>query len=223
VSGSFESLVRGTAGTDVGSKNGSNIRYELKPPMEAVLVAGTIERGTGVYFKLRPAPDTPLEGSREFKLVMRVPSAWRGDLMYVRCEALQQRRGKVTSHGTSRFVVGLYSEGDDYARHAAEQLVLAEAELRNTVARHRKAIERRAVPSLVHKVGAMLDVYDPRIPTSWLDRVVYGSADADQHDFYRYLPSDVQRVADKYRQAKRRMYKLSGNQLAMAHTSQVNG
>lgn len=223
VTGSFENLVRGTAGTDVGSKNGSNIRYELKPPMEAVLVAGTIERGTGVYFKLRSAPDQPLEGSREFKVVLRVPESWRGDLMYVRCEALDLRHGKPISQGVARFVVGLYIEGDDSARIAAEELVLLEAELRHTVSQRRKAIQRQAMPSLVHKVGALLDVYDPRIPDTWLDQVIYGSTDVDQSDFYGYLPEDVRRVADRYRRAKRRMYQLSGSRLAMSRASRMNG
>ena len=223
VSGSFESLMRGTAGSDIGSKKAASIRCEFKPPMEVVLVAGTVERGTGVYFKMWPSPDCSLQGSREFLGVMRVPSTWRGDVMYVRCEALQNRWGKLTSCDVTRFVVGLYAEGDDEARLAAEDLVLSEALLRRTVTRHQKAIQKRSVPSLVHKVGTLLDVYAPRIPDTWLDRLIYGSTSIAQHDFYGYLPKAVRRVADKYRRAKRRMYQLSGSRLAMRAEAPTNG
>ncbi len=215
VSGSFESLLRGTAGSDIGSKNAANIRYELKPPMEVVLVAGTVERGTGVYFKMRPSPDRALEGSHEFLIVMCVPQNWRGDVMYIRCEAQQNRHGKRTSRYITRFVVGLYAEGDDEARMAAEDLVASEAQLRRTVTQHQKAIQKRSVPSLVHQVGVLLDVVHPRIPNTWLDRLIYGSTSIDQYDFYGYLPVAVRRTADEYRHAKRRMYQLSGSHLAM--------
>ncbi len=220
VSGSFETLLRGTAGADIGSKNAANIKYELKPPMEVVLVAGTVERSTGVYFKMRSSPDRALEGAREFLIVMRVPQTWRGDVMYVRCETQQNRHGKLVARHVTRFVVGLYAEGDEQARAAAEALVVTEALLRRTVTQHQKAIKKRSVPSLVHQVGVLLDVVHPRIPDLWLDRLIYGSTDTDQYDFYGYLPAAVRRTADEYRQAKRRMYQLNGNRLAMRRTGE---
>ncbi len=208
VSGSFESIAQGTAGSDIGTKDTSQIRYELKPPMEVVLVAGTMDRGTGVYFKLRPSPDEALEGSREFSVVMRVPDSWRGDVFYVRCEAQEDRRGNYTSLGVARFVVGLYAEGDEDAREAAENLVRAEATLRRTVAQRQRDIHKRSIPTVVHQVAALLDVYDPRIPDAWLDHLIYGPTNIEQYDFYGYLPPDVRNVADRYRQAKRRVYQL---------------
>ena len=202
LSGSFQNLVHGTAGSDLGAKDAAQIKYELKPPMEVVLVAGTVERGTGVYFKLKPSPDRSLEGSREFQLVMRVSRSWRGDVMYVRCEAQQKRRGQLVPRFVTRFVVGLYAEGDEGARRAAEDLVLAEATLRRTVAQCQRQIQQRSVPSLVHKVGAMLDMYDPRIPDSWLDRIIYGPTSIEQNEFYAYLPAEVREMADQYRRCR---------------------
>ncbi len=211
ISGSFQNIAHGTAGSDLGTKDTKQIRYELKPPMEAVVVAGTVQRGTGVFFRLRPSPEAGLEGGREFKVVMRVPDSWHGDIIYVRCEAQENRRGNFKSLGVTRFVVGLYTQGDDDARAAAENLVMAEATLRRTVARRQHDIQKRSVPTLVHKVGALLDIYDPRIPDSWLERLIYGPTSVDQYDFYGYLPRDVREVADRYRQAKRRMYQINGS------------
>lgn len=213
VSGSFESMLSGTAGSDVGSKDASSIRYELKPPMEVVLVAGTVERGTGVYFKLLSSPGRSLEGSREFTVVMRVPQSWRGDVMYVRCEAQRDRRDKLVSCGGSRFVVGLHAAGDQEAKLAAEELVLAEAMLRRTVARDEREIRKRSLPSLAYRIGALFDIVDPRIPETWLDRFIFGSTRVSQHDVYGHLPGSVRGVADRYRRAKRKMYELNGSQL----------
>ena len=191
--------------------------------MEVVLVAGTVERGTGVYFKLLPSPETALEGSREFVVVMCVSREWRGDVMYVRCEAQEERRGKLVSRGVSRFVVGLYAEGDDDVRMAAEDLILTETTLRRMVAQRQREIDRRAIPTVMHKVGAMLDVYDPRIPDTWLDRLIYGPTNISQYDFVEYLPDDVRRLADRYGQAKRRMCEFSGRRLAQRDTAQELG
>ena len=213
VSGGFESWVRGTAGSDLGAKNASQIRYELKPPMDVSLLAGTIQRGTGVYFKLFPSADTPWEGSREFVAVLRVGADWRGDVMYVACEAHEDRRGRLIARGGARFVVGLYAEGDDEARDRAEQLAMAEAALRRGAARNRREIERRAVPTVLHQVGAMLDVYQPLIPDAWLDRLIHGPTRLDEHDFVDHLPGEVRRLAEQHAYAKERLYEFSRTSL----------
>ncbi len=211
LSGSFNHLMRGTGGVDLGSKNGAQVRYELKPRKSAILAAGTIGRGTGVYFKLRPSAETCLEGERDFRLVMRVPDTWRGDILYVRCEAQQIHHGSVTAFESGRFIVGLYSAGDDRAMAAAERLVRAEAMLRRSGAAHRRGIQRRALPTFVHRVGAMLDVYQSKLPETWLEQIIYGPTDLKRRQFSRYLPDEVQQAAEQFGQAKRRMIRLNGN------------
>jgi hypothetical protein len=214
VTGDFQRLVQGSAGSDLGSKSASSRRYELKPPLEVVLVSGTLERGTGVYFKLWPSPERGLEGAREFLIVMQVPDTWRGDVLFLRCEAQQSRHGKLHTHAVARFVVGIHAAGDDRARQAAEELVRSEALLRRVVAENRRRIERQALPSLAHKVGALLDIYDPRIPDMWLEELVYGSIRVARQEYLEYLPSDVRRAAEQYLVAKQRMYGLSGERIA---------
>jgi hypothetical protein len=214
LAGGFQPFVQGTANADVTDQRTSQIRYELKPPLAVVLVAGTFQRGTGVYFQLLPSAETAWEGAREFTMRMRVPRQWRGDVLYVRCEAQQEQQRHVAARGVSRFVVGLYLVGDEEARAAAENLVLAEAALRQTVARQHETIQRRALPTVVHRVGALLDVYDPRIPDMWLDRFVFGAANVGDLDFVRYLPDDVRRLVDGYAQARRRLCSFSGTHVA---------
>ncbi len=214
LSGGWEPLARGGANADLAGKSLSHIRYELKPPVEATLVAGTVERGTGVYFQLRPSAQTAWEGSHEFMLVLQVSRDWRGDVLYVRCEAQQGREGRMTTCGVSRFVVGLYRAGDEEARMAAEDLNRAEAALRRSVARRQQEIQRRATPTVIHRVGALLDMYDPPIPDAWLDRLVYGPTPIQEYEFLRYLPDEVRRRAEEYAQVKRRMSHYDGSRVA---------
>lgn len=211
VSGSFNHLLSGTGGVDLGAKNGTQVRYELKPRKSAVLAAGTIGRGTGVYFKLRPSAETSLEGERNFRLVVQVPDTWRGDILYLRCEARQIRHSSATDVKSGRFIIGLYLAGDDGAMAAAERLVRYEAMLRRSGAAHNRGIQRRALPTFVHRVGAMLDVYHSKLPETWLEQIIYGPTDAKCRQFSRYLPGEVQETAEQFGQAKRHMLQLNGN------------
>jgi hypothetical protein len=120
----FISALGATAG--IGQKNTSCVKYDLLPPLEAVAASGTLNRGSAVFFKLKATPRSPLEGSREFGLVLKVPAAWRNDYVQVRCSAEGIQRGLVStfdeevSCGRREFVVALYQEGDEPARISAE-------------------------------------------------------------------------------------------------------
>ena len=215
LSGSFDQLVKGTGGADLGAKDTSQVRYELKPQMEVLLASGTLNRGTGAYFKLRPSADTSLEGDRTFTITFRVPADWRGDIVYLKCEAQEQRRGQLISRGAAHFMIALHAAGDDEVRQAAEELIHAESLLRQTVAKREDDIQRCALPTVAHRVGALLDLYDPRIPEQWLDRLIYGPANLRRHAFVQHLPEDIRVLASQYVQAKRRMFFFSGKQLAL--------
>jgi hypothetical protein len=210
LTGSFDQLVRGSGGGDVGVKDTSNVRYELKPRMEVLLASGTINRGTGAYFKLRSSSDTSLEGDREFTMTFRVPSDWRGDIMYLKCEAHEMHRGKLISCGSAHFVLALHLQDDQEVREAAQKLVYAEARLRREVTKKASDIKRRSLPTIAHRVGAILDLTDPRIPDQWLDRVIYGPAQPGRYSFVEYLPYEIQKLAGRYMIAKRRMFVYSG-------------
>lgn len=216
VSSTFQQFVQGTLHGDRGQKEAARLRYELKPPRDVTLVSGTLQRGSGVYFQLRPTVDSIWEGAHEFAVVMRVPDAWRGDVLYVRCEAQEVQANKVVSRGEAQFAVGLYAEGDDAARGAAEQFHQAEKALRRAAAERQPAIARAAVPTVVHRVAAWLDVYPPRIPDGWLERIVFGPPQLAEHGFVDRLPPEVRRAVARYARAKRRLQELSVGQGPLA-------
>jgi hypothetical protein len=144
VAGKYEILTAVGATAGLGQKNTSCVKYDLLPPLETVAASGTLLRGAGVFFKLNASPRHPLEGAREFALVLRVPIDWRVDYVRVRCEAQAIERGLVSSldqsvaAGQREFLVSLYQEGDEAARLRAEEFALRDAAARTSAAAARE-------------------------------------------------------------------------------------
>lgn len=214
LTGSIDWPVRVTGSGDVGSKSNNVERYELLPEKFAVAASGTVRRGYGVYFKLKPSRSTTLEGSKRFALVFRVPKEWRGEYVHFSCTAVGFRRGVVaplderTVCGARRFVIALYAQGDTSAKLAAERLARAEAGLLKTVSENQREIERRFYPTIVHKVGAMLDVIEPPVPDDWTQRLIYGTQQFGIAEIAKRLPSDVKEAVDEYAVAKRELFRM---------------
>ncbi len=214
LTGPIDWPIRATGSGDVGSKSHNVERYELLPQKFAAAASGTVRRGYGVYFKLKPSRSTTLEGSKQFTLVFRVPKEWRGDYVHLSCTAIGFRRGVVaplderTVCGARRFVIALYADGDTSAKSAAERLARAETGLLKTVSENRREIEKRFYPTFVHKVGAMLEVIEPPIPDDWAQRLIYGSQRLGIDRIADRLPKDVREAVDEYAVAKRELFQM---------------
>jgi hypothetical protein len=96
-------------------------------PKQAVIASGTIDHEHGVFFTLRPSPESSLEGVHEFTVAFVVPAAWRGDAVRVTCRAageqkvLWMKQQKVWAEKIGG--VALYLAGDGAGRRAAERRV----------------------------------------------------------------------------------------------------
>jgi len=86
-----------------------------------------------------------------------------------------------------------------------------ETELRRLAAARQRDVQRHATPTLVHKLGELLEVADPRIPAGWVDQLVYGPASLGSYSFVKHLPDDLQQVGERYMERKRRVNRLSGS------------
>jgi hypothetical protein len=117
----------------IGSKKTSSVKTELLPPLETVAASGTLERASVVFFKIKSSPRNLLEGTREYGLVLRVPTVWRADYLRIHCEAEGIRRNMISTFdeeircGQRDFVVALYQDGDEEARRIAENFARREA------------------------------------------------------------------------------------------------
>ena len=115
-------------------------QYNQIAPVQAVTASGTIDRGRGVYFKLRWTATQVLEGEKKFTLTFRVPEAWRSGLMDVSVIAQSHHSSfakwddGVKTIGAANFVVAVYRQGDREAAKAAQVLAESELKLREVAA-----------------------------------------------------------------------------------------
>ncbi len=213
LTGTLDHLV-GTGSAGASTKVLDSIKYDLLPPMDMVAAAGTLNRRASVYFKLKPTPRASLEGGKELVVVFRVPQGWRGQYVYVRCQAQGNRRTTTPPFeeravlGDRVFLVALYGDGDLEAKSLAVQFAQSELKLRNAALAQRRRIERQSYPTVAHKFGALLTVVDPKIPENWLDEILQAPAAASPAPYLDRLPSPVKTATDEYLLAKRNLASL---------------
>jgi hypothetical protein len=189
-----------TASGDVGQKSMDSSRYELVPQMMAVTASGTVQRGRGVYYKMRPSRSSTLEGARRFRVVLQVPAGWRGGDAYFECTATGIDRGLIRSLdeqitcGQRRFVVALHREGDAEARQAAQHLIAAESDLVQTLTSYRAELKQRPRFPLRPRWESLF--VSARSPSLLLSPAARDSADS------RTWPPEVQQAVVEYQTAR---------------------
>lgn len=211
----FEWPVKVSGSGDIGEKGSHTVRYELAPKMLPVAASGTIRHGYGVFFKLKPSRGASLEGAKPFTLILRVPIQWRGGSLRLVCRATGIQRSVVRSLdetqvcGSRLFNLALFLDGDGEAKSAAEALAKAEQQLLVSISANRREIERRFYPTIVHKVGSLLDVVKPPVPEDWTAQILYGGDNAQIETISPHMPLPVQRAMSKYAIARREFRGLS--------------
>lgn len=117
------SLLSISASKNQSNKKTESNHYQRIVPKHLVLASGTVNRGHGAYFKLRPSREGSLEGAKEFALLCFVPKEWRGDWVTVTCSArVNKKGGKTTMAGIEQAHIGLYIAGDREASNLADEL-----------------------------------------------------------------------------------------------------
>jgi hypothetical protein len=190
------------------------VHFAQKPALEMVTTAGTLQRQQGVYFKQRQSSQTTLEGSRIFRIIFEVPETWRADLLDITMEAVgyehpKSRRSVVLS--SQRFVVAVYQERDEVAARAAVNYRKQHSDLLTTVDTHAWAIKHRAFPTPLHKLGAKLDIYEPELPTNWLENIMHQPGVPYPTYKLSILPVDVRVAIMNYLDQKVRIESLSNS------------
>jgi hypothetical protein len=87
-------------------------QYERIAPKSLVLASGTMNRGHGVFYKLRRSNTASLEGAKEFTFLAIVPKTWRGDWCTVVCTSRANKKSllgsSIASAGAARLDVGMH-------------------------------------------------------------------------------------------------------------------
>ncbi len=98
--------------------------FKELPSKCLVLASGTTDGEHGVFFKIKGAPQVPLEGAKEFICTLEVPSNWRGDWCLLSCQARSrnERNKKFECCGREEIFVGLYLADDEHGQDVARRL-----------------------------------------------------------------------------------------------------
>lgn len=117
--------IEASAKVEFEKSRSSRLDYRRLPAQQLLTASGIIERGYGVFFKLKPYSQHTLEGDRTFSCIFTVPQKWRGENLSVSCEAIGIARGYLWDSkrnvGGGFFDVGLYLEADAEAEKIATE------------------------------------------------------------------------------------------------------
>lgn len=199
IDGAYGHLARGNAGSDQSQKNSNTLQFDRVAPVQAVTASGTINRGRGVYFKLRWTAQQVLEGEKEFDLTLRVPPTWRGGLLDVSVIAQSERKrfgwdSEPETIGAAQFVIAAYRQGDQEACLLARELSDAEYELRSQAQDHSAASRATSLPSMLRQVAMKLDREADAPHPGWVQRLLLKRADPHLDQEISKLPMPL-RVA----------------------------
>lgn len=179
VSGGFEPFVRGNAGGKYHRKSSVQQSYQRIPTLQTLTSSGTIRRGYGAFFKFRPGPTSTLEGARQIAILAEVPSSWRADMLQVTMRAtgrLHPTARESKTLGESRLWMTAHQEGDLAAAAQARRFIDQERSLRALAASSHRTVQEKSLPTIWHKMGAALDMVEPRIPKNYLTEVIFGQS-----------------------------------------------
>lgn len=230
INGVYGNVANGNLGADQGQKNIETIEYQRHASLQAVTASGTINRGQGVYFKLRWTRQQVLEGEKVFSITLAVPRRWRGSLIDVSVVAQGQRKTfagfdhETQTVGAANFVVAAYRAGDSDAALHANTIAEAERHLRVLAAKMNEPASRSSLsslpslsslsslpslPSMLRHVAIKLDLDTKPDDNAWLSKLIAGSADPYLDKRISQLPMPLRVAAIDYAASRKRFSALN--------------
>lgn len=192
-------------------------RISRLPPKQLAVASGTQNRGTAVYFKMKPSTQLTLEGTQDILLMIKVPIAWRADVMHVHCSGITaDDEDGPFQRSRSDFVVPIHLAADAPARIQCEELSRAERQLRKAAGRARFPSEPSR-KDLTEQVSLFVrrEILGKKEPESarpdWLGQVIFtneslaGIQSATGVEFDAELQSAIRR----FRQSRQQVVRLN--------------
>lgn len=215
VNGDYFSSLRGNAGVDHTRKNIDAVQFDRVAPLHAVTAAGTINRGTGVYFKLRWTAEQILEGQKTFQLVLDVPETWRTGLIDISVVAQSEQKSitnweqSTKTVGAAKFVIAVCRSDDIHACEVARRMANAEHQLRSRI-KEETASESESDHSLCKLLRKMTKKMDLEKPSSDLmERLMLNKIDPRLDSEICKLPMPCRLAAFNYSDAQNSFTRLN--------------
>ncbi|MEM7453071.1 MAG: hypothetical protein AAF456_01835 [Planctomycetota bacterium] len=202
-------VATGSLKTLIDSRRGSSQRYNEIPQHEVLVASGTIQRGTGAFFRFHPSTTTTLEGGRDLVVAYRVPRTWQGGLLTVECRAHGQKEilGAWTEPvETARsFVVAVYLDGNDQARLAATEFVRRELSLQQRWEMDRESPSSAVFSGLFQSSSRQ----NERLPVDWAAVLIQSGTDDYFLRFEDRLPPALLADTQAFVEARNELLKYS--------------
>ena len=204
LNGKFPEVVSGAAKADLSKRTGTRLTYQEVPDHETLVASGTIQRGTGAFFRFHPSKRNTLEGGRDLVVAYRVPQSWRGGVIKVECRAHGHHKivgaWRETFEESRAFVVPIYLEGDDQARRAAEDFVRSEQGLRKNWMHHQSRLGQQngALFGFPSRTST-----ESNLPPQWVHHLIQSGGDEYLKRFRSRLSDDLAKAADRFVIARR--------------------
>jgi len=208
VNGNYFSNFSGNAGLDNSRKKIDSLQFDRLAPIHAVTASGTINRGTGVYFKLRWTAEQILEGQKTFQLVLDVPDTWRTGLIDISVVAQSEHKSftnwepTTKTLGSGNFVIAVYREEDMRASEVARRMARAEHELRYRIQQESTSKRNNSLSALLRHMAIKMEFEKPRTNTDLLERLMLNQADPHLDNDIRKLPMACRLAALNYSDAQ---------------------
>lgn len=215
VNGDYFSSLRGNAGLDHTRKNNDSLQFDRHAPVHAVTAAGTINRGTGVYFKLRWTAEQILEGQKTFQLVLDVPATWRTGLIDISVVAQSEHKSfanweqTTKTLGSANFVIAVYRSDDRHACEVARKMAHAEYQLRSKIKEETASKPNNSISTLLRKMATKMEFEKPLARTDLLERLMLNQADPRLDSDIRKLPMPCRLAALNYSDAQESFTRLN--------------
>ena len=215
LNGDYAKALQGSAAAEGYTKTTDSEQYNRIAPVQAVTASGSINRGRGVYFKLRWTAQQVLEGEKSFQLTFQVPPQWRGSLIDISVSAQSQRHSfagwdnQIKTLGSANYVVAVHPQGDREAAKQAKRIALAEQALRDTVALYPQRQSPQSLPAMIRHVAVKLNLDSPCPDHRWIQRLLKGEADPYMDREISKLPMEVRVAAIDYHDARNKFAQLS--------------
>ena len=186
--------------SDIGANNSKRETYQEIPQQEVLVASGTIDRGTGAFFRFHQSRTNTLEGSRDLVLAYRVPADWQNGILKVECRASGNRRiaglWKEPFEIGRSFIVPIYLEENSSAQKLAIDFATAEQELRKAW------LAFEIEMSNANPLQLLFTKTNSQLPENWPHLLIQSGDDRYLSEFKGYLTQEVAVSAGKFVQAR---------------------
>jgi|GEM_PF-6870370 len=184
----YAKLINLHSTSDQSTKELHSRQYQAKAIQQAKIASGSIDRGSGVHFKLARTSDQILDGEKTFEFTLLVNEGWRCGLLDLTVIALGTRRkfdirtatwrSSSKSLKTQTFVIALYRKNDMVAEKLAKTLASQEQTLRSMRTKADHPNSDHFVSRFLNDLGEKLEeTFANETENDWLDRVIHQQID----------------------------------------------